>query len=192
MKEISLYVLDITQNSVAAGAAGLDLSLTESGGTLTVVLRDDGRGMEPAFLAAVTDPFTTTRTTRKVGLGLPLLRLATEQTGGSLAIESSPGAGTTVTALFRTDSIDCPPLGDMPEAMALLIQGAPHMEIRYTHSRAGETVRFDTREIREILGPNIPLSEPEVALWIRDHLRELEDSLPSAAPGQDENKEWKL
>ena len=106
MKELSLHILDIAQNSIAAGCTLLELSLTEREGLLTLVIADDGRGMSPDFLAAVTDPFTTTRTTRKIGLGLPLLRLAAEQTGGGLSIGSTVGVGTTVTACFRTDHIE--------------------------------------------------------------------------------------
>ena len=101
----------------------------------------------------MTDPFTTTRTTRKVGLGLPLLRLAAEQTGGSLTIESAPGVGTTVTAVFHTGHIDCPPLGDMALTVALLVQGAPEVEVTYTRESGRGSFTFDTRQVRQILGP---------------------------------------
>ena len=89
MKEIALYTLDIAQNSITAQARRLDITLTEEWKTITLSIRDDGTGMAPELLARVSDPFTTTRTTRSVGLGLPLLRLAAEQTGGSLSIESA-------------------------------------------------------------------------------------------------------
>ena len=110
MKEIALHILDIAQNSITAGADRLEIALTEENGAISLTIADDGRGMSPELLATVSDPFTTTRTTRKMGLGLPLLRLAAEQTGGSLTIESTLGAGTTVRALFRGDHIDCPPV----------------------------------------------------------------------------------
>lgn len=175
MKELSLHILDVAQNSVSAGAKALDLTVAERGGRLTITIADDGRGMSPAFLAGVTDPFTTTRTTRKVGLGLPLLKLAAEQTGGSLSIASELGVGTTVTAVFDAGNIDCPPLGDMAETVSLLAQGAPEdMELTYTRETARGTFRFDTREIRELLGP-VPLSEPEVAQWIRAYIAEGEE-----------------
>ena len=110
MKDLSLHLLDVAKNSVAAGASHVAVTLEEDeAGWLTLTIADDGRGMSPEFLAQVTDPFTTTRTTRKVGLGLPLLRLTAEQTGGSLAIESALGAGTTVTARFQRRHLDCPP-----------------------------------------------------------------------------------
>ena len=164
MKELSLHILDIAQNSISAGARALDLTLAEENGWLTITVADDGRGMSPEFLATVTDPFTTTRTTRKVGLGLPLLRLAAEQT-----------EGTTVTAAFDTASIDCPPLGDMPGTVSLLVQGAPEgLEITYTRITPKGGFRFDTRQVREILGPDVPLSSPDVAMWVRDFVAENE------------------
>ena len=124
MKEIALYTLDIAQNSITAQARRLDMTLTEEGKTITLSIRDDGTGMAPELLARVSDPFTTTRTTRSMGLGLPLLRLAAEQTGGSLSIESALGVGTAVTAVFVASHIDCPPVGDMAGTITLLIQGA--------------------------------------------------------------------
>ena len=129
MKEIALYTLDIAQNSITAQARRLDITLTEEGKTITLSIRDDGTGMAPELLARVSDPFTTTRTTRSMGLGLPLLRLAAEQTGGSLSIESALGVGTAVTAVFVASHIDCPPVGDMAGTITLLIQGAPELEL---------------------------------------------------------------
>ena len=175
MKELSLHILDIAQNSISAGARALDLTLAEENGWLTITVADDGRGMSPEILATVTDPFTTTRTTRKVGLGLPLLRMTAEQTGGHVEIESRVGVGTTVTALFRAGHIDCPPLGDLPSTVSLLIQGAPDVEwTTYTRSTPKGGFRFDTRQVREILGPDVPLSSPDVAMWVRDFVAENE------------------
>ena len=175
MKELSLHILDSAQNSISAGAHALDLTLEEENSWLTVTVADDGRGMSPEFLATVTDPFTTTRTTRKVGLGLPLLRLAAEQTGGQMKVDSQLGKGTTVTAAFDTASIDCPPLGDMPGTISLLVQGAPEgLEITYTRSTPKGGFRFDTRQVREILGPDVPLNAPDVAMWVRDFVAENE------------------
>ena len=177
MKELSLHILDIAQNSLSAGCTRLDLTAAEHGDELTLVIADDGRGMSREFLASVTDPFTTTRTTRKVGLGLPLLRMAAEQTGGSLAIESEVGVGTTVTARFCSGHIDCPPLGDMAGTVALLVQGAPEVNTVYTHATPRGAFTFDTREIRAVLGEDISLAEPEVAMWMRSYLEELEQSV---------------
>ena len=179
MKELALHMLDIAQNSIAAGARRVVLTVEESGGRIRLEAADEGRGMDPAFLARVTDPFTTTRTTRKVGLGLPLLRLAAEQTGGGLEIRSAPGKGTTVTAAFFSGHIDCPPLGDMAATVALLVQGLPEgMDLVYAHRRGGETFQMDTAQLREILGPEVPLSLPEVTRWVEDYIREGERELP--------------
>lgn len=180
MKELSLHLLDIAQNSVAAGATRLELTLVEHGGALTMTVADDGKGMTPEFLKNVMDPFTTTRTTRKVGLGIPLLRLTARQTGGELDIQSAPGVGTTTSATFRTDHIDCPPLGDLAGALSLFLQGAPDtMETRYIHETDAGRFELDTRELRAVLGGEVPLSAPEVALWLRDYIAENEARLIS-------------
>lgn len=178
MKELSLHLLDIAQNSVSAGAKRIDVTLEEDDRrSYRLVVADDGRGMTPEFLAQVADPFTTTRTTRKVGLGLPLLRMTAEQTGGTLEIESQPGVGTTVTALFHGSHIDCPPLGDLSGTVALLVQGAPDVEWIWHRAVPNGSYTLDTRQLREILGPDVPLSEPSVALWIREYLQEQEEAL---------------
>lgn len=181
MKDLSLHVLDLARNCVDAGARTLDLTIREEDGLRTLILTDDGSGMPPELLSRASDPFATTRTTRKVGMGLALIRLAAEQTGGSLIIESRQSVGTRVTAVFHADHIDCPPLGDMGEAVALIVQGAPWMEVRYTRAAAGGSVCFDTGQLRKILGPDISLALPEVALWIRDYISDL------SAPGRAQN-----
>ena len=178
MKELSLHLLDVAQNSVTAGARSIDLTLEEDEHrTCRMIIADDGCGMSPEFLAQVTDPFMTTRTTRKVGLGLSLLRMTAEQTGGDLRIESREGVGTTVTARFEASHIDCPPMGDLSGTVALLIQGAPHVEWTWKRSTLRGSYLLDTRQLREILGPDVPLSEPSVTLWIRESLQEQEDSI---------------
>ena len=184
MKELSLHLLDVAKNSTAAGAGHVSITLDETpDGWLTMAIADDGRGMEPEFLAQVTDPFTTTRTTRKVGLGLPLLRLTAEQTGGSLDIQSEAGKGTTVTARFCRRHLDCPPLGDLAGAVALLIQGSPDVELAYRHTTPNGTADLSTADLREILGGDVSLSEPEVFAWIQDYLTEREEQAAvDAAP----------
>lgn len=178
MKELALHILDIAQNAISAGAAHLTIQLAlEEGGVLHVILTDDGRGMDEELLARVTDPFTTTRTTRKVGLGLPLLRMAAQQTGGEVRIFSRLGEGTRVEADFDTGHIDCPPLGDLPGVISLLVQGAPQLELSYLHQTPQGRFQFETGEVRAVLGPQVPLSAPEVALWIREYVQEGEESL---------------
>lgn len=171
MKELSLNILDIAQNSVKAGARHLEIVLEQTGAVLRVTIADDGVGMSPAFAAAAADPFTTTRTTRKVGMGLPLFKLAAEQTGGTFSIEShraeeSGGAhGTRVAAVFHTDHVDCEPLGDVASTLITLIQGSPELELTYVfRSEAGEK-RLSTAEMRGLLG-DVPLNSPEVLAWV--------------------------
>ena len=182
MKDLSLHILDIAQNSITAGARHLDLTLTEEAGQIAFTVTDDGCGMSRALLEQVSDPFTTTRTTRKMGLGIPLLRMAAEQTGGSVEITSTEGAGTTLRAVFNAAHIDCPPPGDMGDTLSLLIQGAPVLEIVYTRAAHGRRFRLDTAELREQLGPQVSLAQPEVALWVRDYIREQEAALHSPEP----------
>ena len=174
MKEISLNILDITENSVKAGATLTEIYVDEAGDTLTLTIVDDGCGMDEETLRSVTDPFYTTRTTRKVGLGIPLLKLACEQTGGSLSITSSVDEdthGTTVTAVFFKNHIDFTPLGDVISSIVTLIQGHPDTDFLFRHSTEGGAVELDTREIRAVL-EGVPLDTYEVILWIRDNLRE--------------------
>ncbi len=189
MKELSLHLLDVAKNSVAAGAEHISITLDEDqDGWLTIAIADDGRGMEPEFLARVTDPFTTTRTTRKVGLGLPLLRLTAEQTGGSLDIQSAVGTGTTLAARFQRRHLDCPPLGDLSGAVALLIQGSPDVAWTVEHSTPSGSYVFSTAEVQEILGEDIPLNAPEVFAWMSEYLAEQEQSVGEGsappAPGE--------
>ena len=182
MKELSLHILDIAENSAKAGAGLIGISITEKGGILTLRITDDGCGMKPEMLSRVTDPFTTSRTTRKVGLGLPLLRLAAEQTGGSLEITSRhidefpEDHGTVVTAVFDTRHIDSPPLGDVISTIVTLIQGHPQEELAFSHRTDLGTVTLDTRQLREVLG-DVPLDTYEVLKWIEGYLREQYQSI---------------
>lgn len=181
MKELSENILDIAKNSVAAGASRTAITLTEDEqGWLTVVIEDNGCGMSPEILAAAADPFTTTRTTRKVGMGLPLYRLAAEQTGGTMTIQSQLGVGTTVTARFDLNHVDCPPQGDLAGTIALLIQGSPDMELVYRHITPAGCAELNTAEIRQELGEDISLSEPEIFLWLSGYLSEQEAQLKGA------------
>ncbi len=172
MKELSLNVLDIAENGVKAGASLVTVTLTEKEGLLTLVIGDDGCGMSAETVEKVLDPFYTTRTTRAVGLGLPLLKLEAEQTGGFVKVQSAVGEGTTVTATFHTDHIDCPPIGDMIETVTTLIQGHPDMDFLFSHEREGkETVKLDTRELRQVL-EDVPLNSFDVLQWIKAFLQE--------------------
>ena len=179
MKELSLNILDITQNSISAGATHITVALTEEeNGHLTLVIADNGCGMTEEVLRRVSDPFYTTRTTRKVGMGISLLTLAAEQTGGTVTITSvhesvdPVGHGTTLTATFDTTSIDFPPLGDMVETLSVIIQGHPEIDYGFRHTTPAREVRLETAELREVLGEDVSLSEYEVMQWIESYLRE--------------------
>lgn len=177
MKELSLNILDVAENSVKAGAALTQILIDENEETLTITIQDDGCGMDEETVKAVIDPFYTTRTTRNVGLGIPLLKLACEQTDGTLTITSktrsdSPADyGTTVTAIFHKNHIDFTPLGDVISTVVTLIQGHPDTDFYFYHTKNEGAVSLDTREIRAVL-EGVPLDTYEVLKWIEDSLRE--------------------
>lgn len=168
-----MNILDIAENSVAAGAGLIGISLWENTAQkrLTLTITDDGKGMDAEMVARVTDPFTTTRTTRKVGLGLPFLKMAAQQTGGDMSIQSTPGVGTTVSAWFTLGHIDLMPLGDMGGTLAALVQTSPDIDFAFSYQRNGESFTFNTRDAREIL-QGVPLSQPSVAVFIKDHINQ--------------------
>lgn len=176
MKELSLNILDIAQNSIKAEAQHVEIALTQRGDWLTIKITDDGKGMSPAFAAEAANPFTTTRTTRKVGMGLPLFKLAAEQTGGTFSLTSHQAEfegdthGTTVTATFNTAHVDCEPLGDSTETILTLLQGNPDLSLTYLYSKESGDIRLSTDEMREILGDDVPLNSPDVLEWARAFL----------------------
>ena len=177
MKEISLNILDIAENSVKAGATLTEISVLEENDTITLVIKDNGSGMTDEILKTVTNPFYTTRTTRKVGMGLPLLKLEAEMTGGSLTVESRnisehpDNHGTVVTAVFYKNHIDCTPLGDVVSSMTTLIQGHPDIDFLFEHKTKDCQVLLDTRELRSVL-EGVPLNTYEVIKWINEFLNE--------------------
>ena len=146
---------------------------------LTLTIKDDGCGMDEQTVKSVIDPFYTTRKTRSVGLGIPLLKLACEQTGGSLSIESSINEsdhGTTVRAIFFKNHIDFIPLGDVTSSIVTLIQGHPDTDFLFRHTTDGGEVSLDTREIRAVL-EDVPLDTYEVICWIRSSIEEQYDEI---------------
>lgn len=176
MKELSLNILDIAKNSVKARADEVRITLTETDEILKMEIADNGCGMKSDFLRTVTDPFSTTRTTRKVGMGIPFLKLAAEQTGGSFSITSvheseSEEHGTVTTAVFHKDSIDFTPLGDIILTVITLIQGSPDIRWIFVHSMPEREVSLDTDELKAVLG-DVPLDNLEVILWIKGYLEE--------------------
>ena len=177
MKELSLNILDITENSTKAKAELVLIDISESEDRLCIRITDNGTGMNEETLLSVANPFYTTRTTRKVGMGIPLFRFAAEQTGGNLTISSKHidehpnDHGTTVTAIFNKKHIDFTPLGDIISTLITLIQGHPDIDFVFTHRRDDALVSLDTREMREVL-EGIPLDTFEVLIWTKDNLTE--------------------
>lgn len=154
MKEIALHIMDIAQNSVRAGANEINISLSESlsADNLTLTIADNGKGMDAETRRKATDPYFTSRTTRKVGMGLPLLQMNAILSGGGMTIDSVPGHGTTVVATFGYRHVDRPPLGDVSGTIALLILSNPGINIIYNHTCEGAGWSISTREIMDELG----------------------------------------
>ncbi|MDL2208505.1 sensor histidine kinase [Parabacteroides sp. OttesenSCG-928-O15] len=171
MNNISFHITDITANSIRARATVIDLILVEKQGTRSVTVADNGCGMDAETLHQVTNPFYTTRTTRKVGLGLPFLKQNVEQTGGELQAWSKPGEGTRITAIFKSGHIDCPPWGDLAGTVALLITGNPDVDIRFHYETDTHDFAISSKEIMEALD-GIPLSHPQVSTWLTEMIRE--------------------
>ncbi|MBE6727225.1 MAG: ATP-binding protein [Ruminococcaceae bacterium] len=182
MKELSLNILDVTENSVKAGATLTQIIITEKSRKMTIVIKDNGCGMNAEILKGVTDPFYTTRTTRKVGMGLPLLKMAAEMSGGKMTVASisvdddKQNHGTTVTAEFDMDNIDFTPLGDIIATITTLIQGHPDTDFEFCHETEKGIVKLETLMLRELL-EDVPLSSYEVIKWIEEYLREQYESL---------------
>ena len=179
MRELSLNVMDIAQNSVVAGADRIEVIITEDLGVseLSIAINDNGKGMSEEQVRSVTDPFFTTRTTRSVGLGVPLFKMEAEMTGGHFEISSVLGVGTKLKATFVTSHIDMIPLGDINSTMLPLITQHPDINFvyqRFVRRADGEELEFsvETNEIKEILGDDVPLDNPEIYLWLKEFLEE--------------------
>ena len=173
MKELSLHILDIAKNSVKAKASVIEIIISEDEETnlLTIEIKDNGCGMSKEFLEKVRDPFSTTRTTRKVGMGIPLFEAAAVQCGGYVDITSEEGVGTEFKVVFEYNHIDRAPLGDMPGTMQVLISGSPEIDFIYRHEKNGKFFNMDTRELRQVLG-EVPLDTPDVLAWIDGFIQE--------------------
>lgn len=173
MRELSLNILDVAQNSISAGASLVEIIVSEKTDekTLSIIIKDDGCGMDEETLTNVQDPFFTTRTTRKVGMGIPLFKMAAEMTGGSFGIESTVGKGTRVEAVFKTDNVDFTPLGDIDSTIITLVTMNTQIDFAYTLKVDDGEMTLSTVQLKEILG-GVPLDMPEVVMWMKDYLKE--------------------
>ncbi|MGI6357823.1 MAG: ATP-binding protein [Bacillota bacterium] len=183
MEELSLHILDLAQNSLAAGATQLEVAIVEdlAGNRLTIEVSDNGSGMSEEQCRAALDPFVTSRRTRNVGLGLPLLKLAAEQAGGGLWIDSRPGAGTRVRVEFQHDHLDRVPLGDMSSTLVSILALNEDCRLRYRHQRGERQFSLDSEQLKTILGP-VPFGNPQVAVWLGQYVKENEQSLEVLEP----------
>ncbi len=173
MRDLALHLLDIAENSVAAGASTIEIAVEEDAAAdrLVLAVNDDGCGMDAELAARVRDPFVTSRTTRKVGLGIPLLAEAAEACDGALAIDSAPGCGTRVRAEFRLSHIDRMPLGDLAGTWLTLFVSFPKIHWLFRYRAAGGAFEFDDTPVKAELD-GTPLTEPGVLGCIREWLEQ--------------------
>jgi anti-sigma regulatory factor (Ser/Thr protein kinase) len=173
MKNLSLHIMDILQNSIRAGASEITLNIEENmaENTYRITFTDNGCGMDEAMVERVVDPFFTTRTVRKVGLGLPLLKQNCEQTGGSLRIVSKVGEGTQVEAVFTHNHIDRPATGDIAGTVVLTASSHPDIRFIYHHQKDGQPYTFDTEEVKEALD-GLSIQQPEIIRYLREMIEE--------------------
>jgi len=172
LREIALHILDIAENGITAGSDLIQILIDENRieNLLKVVIKDYGKGMSPEMVRTVTDPFITTRTTRRIGLGLSLWKEAAKRCGGDFSIESEPRKGTVVTATFRYDHIDRAPIGDIAGTITMLIAGNPDIDFVYDHVIDGNRFAIDTRELREELEES--LTDPALLFHLKKQIEE--------------------
>ncbi|MDF1515359.1 MAG: ATP-binding protein [Anaerolineae bacterium] len=173
-RDLSQHILDIAENGINANASCLYIDIIEDleEDQLTIHIRDDGHGMDAELLSRIVDPWVTSRTTRNVGLGIPFLKQTAEMCGGSFTITSQPQKGTSIRAVFQHSHIDRPPLGDVVSTILCLIVGYQDVNFTHHHQVAGREFNFDTVEIHEVLGDEVPLSDPDVLSYIRQTLED--------------------
>lgn len=173
MEDISLHILDVAENSVAAGATVISITLAADPekDLLTLDIEDNGRGMSATVLEKVLDPFYTTRTTRKIGIGLSLLSQSASEAGGGLSLTSAEGTGTRVSAHFQYSHVDRKPLGNLADTFSVLIAGNPDIDFIITCRLGGRELLLDTRALRAEL-EEVPVNAPEVIAAVREHLQE--------------------
>jgi hypothetical protein len=182
MKELSLNILDIVQNSIRAEATLISIEIRESlkENNYQIIITDNGKGIDEKILENVTDPFVTTRTKRKMGLGLPLLRYHAELAGGKVKIESEQGKGTVIKASFLLNHVDRQPLGDLAGVIKILLAANPDKDFNYRHvSDFGEYI-FSSRETKDYLEAeslkDVDLLE-DIGTLIRESLRVIKASV---------------
>jgi len=179
MNELSLNVLDIAQNSIVAEATLVEIDVEENRGSdlITIRIKDNGKGMSEDFLKAVEDPFITTRTTRRIGLGISFLKEAAEMTGGSIDLKSQPGVGTTITAYFVMSNIDRQPIGNLTETIITLVTLNTEIDFIIRYKVDENEFVFSTQEVKELLGKDVSLSSHRVIIFLTEYVKEHIESL---------------
>ncbi len=173
MRELALHILDIAENSISAGATWIRISVEEDQieDYLSIIIEDNGKGMGADTLEKITDPFVTSRNNRNVGLGIPFFKAAAESCGGTFNIQSKPGVGTTVEAVFKLSHIDRMPLGDITSTFLTLLIGTPDVHWTFAYRVNDKSFVFDDDLIKQAL-ENVSLTEPMVLKYIREQLDE--------------------
>lgn len=173
MQEIAMTILDIVQNSIRAGAHLIHIWIVNSQkeNKIHIEVRDDGCGMNHDTLQKVIDPFYTTRTTRSIGLGIPMFKESVEMTGGYFFIDSKENKGTTIIGEYVKNHIDTPPMGDLVETVVSLLQYDEHIDYCFRYQEDDREFVLDTKEIKELL-EDVPINQPEIILWLKDYIKE--------------------
>ncbi|SMC83485.1 ATP-binding protein [Sporomusa malonica] len=171
MREISLHILDLVQNSIEAGATSVTLEISEClvDDEMTIKVSDNGRGMNEQLRQLVIDPFITTRTTRRIGLGLPLMDMSTKRCGGYLKIDSTPGKGTVVQAMYKHSHFDRPPIGNLVETIKSILVANSELHFLYHHTVNDKFFSVSSQELAITLD-GIPLTQPDVLVWLHEYL----------------------
>ncbi|MDR2599203.1 MAG: ATP-binding protein [Oscillospiraceae bacterium] len=174
MDELSLNILDIAQNSIAANARFIEIDVIENDDDNTLIIRvkDDGKGMSKELVETVENPFVTTRTTRKIGLGISFLKEAAELTGGTIELDSTPDVGTTITATFIKDNLDRQPIGDLTATIIALVTLNPSIDFNFTYTVNENEFNFNTKEIKTMLGDDTELNNPPIVQFLTGYVNE--------------------
>ncbi|HON33357.1 MAG TPA: ATP-binding protein [Synergistales bacterium] len=174
LQDLSQYILDIAENSLKAEASRVEIEVFEDTGEewITLKVSDNGNGMDEEQVSSIENPFFTTRTERRVGLGIPFLKQASDTCGGRFEIRSEKGRGTVVEASFKRDCIDCPPLGDIPATVMTLMVGWPERDFLFRFNFDDERFETSTEELVHVLQDRSLLVAPEVALWISRYIEQ--------------------
>lgn len=173
MQEIAMTILDIVQNAIRAKATLIRIHIIDSfqNNKIHIEISDNGCGMSQEMLEKVINPFFTTRTTRSIGLGIPMFKESVEATGGTFSIHSQEGLGTTIIGVYTKDHLDTPPMGNLVETMITLIQYDEHIRYVFKYQENDFEFDLDTLEIQDILD-DVPINQPEIILWLKDYIKE--------------------